>query len=136
VRSIILDSGALVALFDASDNHHAAMRAKLAKEAASVRLLTTWPCVTEATHILERVDFQLALLAFLRGGRCEVREFGAGDLDHFMNWIGKYRDRPMDFADASLLWLALEIGSAEILTTDRADFETYRLPGGKRFKLL
>ncbi len=101
-----------------------------------MRLLTTWPCVTDATHILERVDLQLALLAFLHGGRCEVRDFGADHLDRFITWIGKYRDRPMDFADASLLWLAVDIGCAEILTTDRADFETYRLPGGRRFKLL
>ena len=37
----------------------------------------------------------------------------------------KYLDRPMDFADASLVWVAEQTGVLEILTTDR-DFEIYR----------
>ena len=39
--------------------------------------------------------------------------------------IRKYLDRPMDFADASLVWVAEQTGVLEILTTDR-DFEIYR----------
>ena len=42
----------------------------------------------------------------------------------------------MDFADASLVWLAAETGVTAVLTIDRADFETYRLPRGRRFQLL
>jgi len=39
--------------------------------------------------------------------------------------MDKYADRPMDFADASLVWVAEQTGVLEILTTDR-DFEIYR----------
>jgi len=44
--------------------------------------------------------------------------------------------REMDFADASLYWLATETGVTEIMTTDVTDFSRYRLPGGRSFNLL
>ncbi len=136
MRSIIVDTGALVALFNPDDRYRPAITASLAREPASVVMLTTWPCVTEATHILPRVDQQLALLEFIRAGVCEVRPFAADDLQSFIEWIAKYRDHPMDFADASLVWLAAIAGVTAVLTTDRSDFERYRLPGGKRFEIL
>jgi predicted nucleic acid-binding protein len=135
VRSIVVDSGALVAMFDRSDRQHRPVTRAL-KAARHALLLTTWPCVTEATHLLERIDLQLALLTYIHRGFMAVSEFTAPDLEQFVAWMAKYRDRPMDFADASLVWLAAENGVSEILTTDRADFETYRLPRGRRFRLL
>ena len=45
----------------------------------------------------------------------------------------KYRDRPMDLADASLVVLARRLRVADILTIDRADFDVNRLPGNRRF---
>jgi predicted nucleic acid-binding protein len=135
VRSIVVDAGALVAMFDKSDRHHAPIT-KALKATGNALLLTTWPCVTEATHLLDRIDLQLALLTYIHRRFISVGEFTAADLEHFMTWMAKYCDRPMDFAGASLIWLAAEIGTTEILTTDRADFQTYRLPAGRRFRLL
>jgi len=122
-------------MFDKSDAHHARIATAL-KAAGRAALLTTWPCVTEATHLLERVDLQLGLLTYIHRGFVSVRAFAEADLEHFIAWIAKYRDHPMDFADASLVWLAAESGVTSILTTDRTDFETYRLPRGKRFRVL
>ena len=45
----------------------------------------------------------------------------------------KYADQPMDFADASVVLLAIRSGVREILTADRRDFAVYRLPGKARF---
>jgi predicted nucleic acid-binding protein len=47
--------------------------------------------------------------------------------------LDKYRDRPMDIADASLVALAERFGISEILTIDRADFAVHRLARGRRF---
>ena len=47
----------------------------------------------------------------------------------------KYRDRPMDLADASLVVLAEERGLKEIFTLARADFTMYRIHGRTRFRL-
>jgi predicted nucleic acid-binding protein len=48
----------------------------------------------------------------------------------------KYRDLPMDLADASLVILAEELGSGRILSTDARDFRTYRFKNRKPFKNL
>ncbi len=50
--------------------------------------------------------------------------------------MSKYADTPMDFADATLVLLAEEIGVTEILTLDRRGFSTYRTAKGKRFHLI
>src|SRR5450759_2452517 len=50
--------------------------------------------------------------------------------------IRKYADRKIDFADATLVWLANHTGMRDILTVDEADFSVYRLKGGKRFVLM
>jgi len=47
--------------------------------------------------------------------------------------IHKYADRPIDFADASLMVLAALQKMHSILSLD-ADFTVYRLPGKKRFR--
>jgi uncharacterized protein len=125
-------------MFDKDEEDHQRVAA-IIETAGRLPLLSTWPCVTEAAHILDRLDQQLALLAYIRRGGLLVRDFAATDLDRFMAWMQKYADRPMDFADASLVWLAAESGVTEVLTTDRDDFETYRVPAGKgskRFRLL
>jgi predicted nucleic acid-binding protein len=47
----------------------------------------------------------------------------------------KYRDRPMDLADASLVALAEERALRDILTLDHADFQIYRLQRRQTFRL-
>jgi predicted nucleic acid-binding protein len=48
----------------------------------------------------------------------------------------RYRDRPMDFADAMLVHLAHQRRISRVFTVDHDDFETYRLPGKKRFHIV
>jgi predicted nucleic acid-binding protein len=48
----------------------------------------------------------------------------------------KYADRPMDFADATLVRLAEREGLSTIFTIDHDDFETYRIDGRRRFRIL
>ena len=50
--------------------------------------------------------------------------------------MSKYSDTPMDFADATLVLLAEELGVTEILTLDRRGFSTYRTAKRKGFRLL
>jgi uncharacterized protein len=47
--------------------------------------------------------------------------------------MDKYADLPMDFCDASLVYLATSLKINRIATTDLRDFTVYRLPGNKRF---
>jgi predicted nucleic acid-binding protein len=49
--------------------------------------------------------------------------------------MDEYADGPMDFADATLVHLASRERLSTILTVDHDDFETYRLPGRKKFTI-
>jgi predicted nucleic acid-binding protein len=42
----------------------------------------------------------------------------------------------MDFADATLVWLAELVNTLDVMTIDRRDFRIYRLRGGKAFNLV
>lgn len=56
-----------------------------------------------------------------------------------VKWMQRYTERnkrEMDFADATLYWLAMESGITEIMTVDVNDFSRYRLPDGRAFALL
>jgi hypothetical protein len=47
-----------------------------------------------------------------------------------------YHDIPMDFADATLVALADELGLSSVFTLDRRAFATYRWRKTRRFKIL
>jgi len=50
--------------------------------------------------------------------------------------MSRYWDRPMDFADATLVYLAHREALSTVFTVDHADFETYRINGQRRFRVL
>jgi predicted nucleic acid-binding protein len=131
VRSIIVDTGPLVALFHARDRHHEAAKAVL--ESSPAVLVTTWPVITEACHFLGRAG-KRALLTFIRRGGLRLVSLSVEDVPGLDQLLERY-DR-MDFADATLVLVAGRTGITEIFTIDRRDFEAYRTSSGRRFKLL
>lgn len=48
----------------------------------------------------------------------------------------RYADRPMDAADATLVHLARREHLNTVFTVDYDDFETYRIDGRKRFRIV
>jgi predicted nucleic acid-binding protein len=50
--------------------------------------------------------------------------------------MARYADRPMDFADATLVHVAERENLRTILTVDHSDFETYRIGRGAKFRIL
>jgi len=52
------------------------------------------------------------------------------------NYIQKYADQDIDFADAALVWLATQTGQRSILSVDETGFQVYRLKGGHTFELI
>ena len=128
MRSILVDAGPLIALLDRSDKNHRGVKGSL--ERNRCRLLTTWPVLAEACHFLpERT--QIRFLRWAASGELSVAELHETALATIADWKEKYRDLPMDLADASLLWIAEQTGITEILTFDLRDFSAYRLPNGK-----
>ena len=139
MRSCLIDSGPLIALFAVDDHHHARFDA-LVKElsAGGLRLITTWPCIVESSYLLE-IPQRFEMLKWIELGGAVVYPFEPAHLGDIVRWMRRYSERgnrEMDLVDASLYWLAAETGLTEILTVDVSDFSRYRLPRGKAFTLL
>lgn len=134
MRSILVDTGAIIGLLNPADRFHARAQDFFAKLRASDRLMTTWPVITECTFALVRNRH--ALFEWMKLSGIEVVDFGVDDLDALQGWMEKYRDRDVDFADATLVWLAVARRTNLIATTDFNDFEVYRLPNRKAFNIL
>jgi predicted nucleic acid-binding protein len=139
VRNCLIDSGPLIALFAIDDDHHVPFDT-LVKElcVGGLRLISTWPCIVEASYLLD-IPHRFEMLRWVELGGAAVYPFEAAHLADFVRWMRRYSEahkRQMDLADASLYWLAAETGVTEILTVDVTDFSRFRLPGGKSFKLL
>jgi len=139
VRNVLIDAGPLIALFAIDDSYHVHYDSLVAESAADgLRLVTTWPCVTEASYILD-APLRFELLEWVERGGVQVFPFDASHLAIMLPWMRRYTERykrDMDLADASLLWLAHESGLREIMTVDVKDFARYRLPGREAFTIL
>ena len=131
MRSILVDAGPLIALFDKDDGHHAAIKRLLHDTAG--RLITTWPVVTETSHMLDfDARAQLDFYRWVAAGGVVVHEVPQEALGRIIELAEKYGDRPMDLADATLVVAAEALGTAEIVSIDR-DFEIYRIAGRGHF---
>ena len=133
MQNIVVDAGPLIALFRRRDRHH--LRVKRYLAVSSARLVTTLPVVTEVCHFLNSRG-KLAFLTWVRRGGLTIQAVGAEDFEQIGAIMERYQDRDIDFADASLIWLADRMNSTAVLTVDRRDFEVYRLSNGKAFQIV
>lgn len=133
MRSVVVDSGFLIGLFDEKDPLHARCRGFLRDYRG--RFLTTEAVLTESLALLT-VQQQLRCLDWLgdaaQAGLLVVDRMPI-DFRAVEKLAQKYSDQPMDFADASVVLLATRTGVKEILTADQRDFSVYRLGARTRF---
>ena len=134
VRNILVDTGAIVALIRERDPAHERVVALFASLRGTDQLITTWPVVTECAFVLEL--HRTAFFDWLFESRVEVVDFDLQAVRSMLEWMKGYRDRQIDFADATLVWLAAARNTDLIVTTDYRDFRTYRLPDRRSFRLL
>lgn len=131
MQRVIVDAGPLIGWFDASDAYHELVRGFL--DNYSGELLTTWPVLTEVSHLLpERLV--VSFVRWVGRGGVTVIDVPASALSGLADRIDKYADLPMDLADASLIWLAESLGLLEVLTIDRRDFGIYRTTRGQALR--
>lgn len=138
--NILLDTGFMVALLVKNDKYHSQAVAILGGVKASVNNYhTVWECLTEACHKLSN-DKRQALIKWLVAVDAKIHATKQEDLLKIADYMAKYanvsKGKGADLADVSLVLLADKIKTVNILTVDRADFETYRTLSGKPFKRL
>ncbi|HVF61385.1 MAG TPA: PIN domain-containing protein [Thermoanaerobaculia bacterium] len=130
----LVDTGALVALLDRDDRWH--RRCAEAFSALHLPLATSAAVLTELFHFLGGAHEHAAAWTLIRSSAIVVLPIGDDDLPDLEALMHRYRDRPMDFADATLVHLARREDLATIFTVDHDDFETYRIDGKRRFRIV
>src|SRR5438552_7565552 len=132
---ILVDAGPLVAVVDASDQHH--RRCVAALRSIREPLATVWPAITEAMYLLLDVPKgQAAVWEMLERRVVRILPLDTDDIPRIRELMAKYGDRPMDLADAALVHVAERDGLHSVFTVDEADFRVYRLRGRKPFRLV
>jgi predicted nucleic acid-binding protein len=133
---ILTDAGPLVALVDRGEPDHDTCVACL--PTLTGPMVTTWPAFTEAMYLLGEAGgwrAQETLWSILQQGDLEIAFQSSDDYERMRVLMQKYRDLPMDLADASLVRLAEERRVRDIFTLDERDFRIYRIHGRQSFQL-
>ena len=134
-KELIIDSGFLIAILSKTDQFHE-KALKLRKSINNRKWITTWPVLTEVCHLLMMSKASHAISQILQmyeSGGYEIFSISKNHIPQLLKFIEKYKDLPMDLADASLVILAEELGHGDIVSTDNRDFETYKWKNHKPF---
>jgi uncharacterized protein len=130
---ILVDAGPLVALVDASHEHHARCVSALKEVAEPIG--TVWPAVTEALELLaEAPTGQQAVLEMLRRGAVRLLPLGEEDVAPLQELMARHR--PMTLAHAALVRVAQRDGLDRVFTLDRRVFETCRAAKRRAFRVI
>ncbi len=131
----LIDTGAILALLDRTDRWHRLcvdtfQRLRLPLATSEAVLTELFHLVGDSRHEME------AAWRLVRSGAIVLAPIDDSELSHIQVLMSRYADRPMDFADATLVYLAKREALSTIFTVDHADFTTYRIEGRRRFRVL
>jgi predicted nucleic acid-binding protein len=134
LKPVLLDTGFIVALLDRSENFHKAC-ARAVREVRAP-LVTCEAVITESCYLLRNLSgASEAVIENVAAGIFEVPFQLSRDTAGVKQVLRKYEDRKIDLADACLIRLADQFGTADILTLDQ-DFAVYRWGKNKPFRVL
>ena len=134
MKPVLLDTGVIVALLDRSEKFHQAC-AKAVRD-LEAPLVTCEAVIAESCYLLRNLPgAPEAVIENVVAGIFQVPFQLSREAVGVKQVLRKYRDRRIDLADACLIRLADEFGTADILTLDK-DFGIYRWGKNKSFRLL
>lgn len=122
----IADSGLLIALLDRLDDFHSwAVRVIEAEEPP---FLVCEAVCAEVAAVLGTPD---PLLQMLERGDLQLAFSLEDEIPAIRKLTSKYRDQPMDLADACVVRMSELYPVSQVFTVDREDFTVYRRLGTK-----
>jgi uncharacterized protein len=130
----LIDTGAILAFLNRHDRWHETCLKTFAT--LTFPLATSAAVLTEVFHLLPGTWDMSRTWAFLKSGAVTVLPITDDDLPEIEALMDRYQDRPLDFADATLVHLARREALTTIFTIDHDDFETYRIEGKRRFRIV
>lgn len=132
VPRVLLDTGPLVALFRRNDASHRRASVWFARNRAD--LVTTHAVLTEAWHLIN--PFARGKLMAFAAEALIVPDLPGDAVPRLARLLAAYADTPMDYADATLVLLAHEVGELRVATIDAGDFGVYRTEGKKALRVV
>ncbi|MDR0486165.1 MAG: PIN domain-containing protein, partial [Elusimicrobiota bacterium] len=130
-NTVLVDAGPLIALFDKSDKYHILVKDFISK--TPYKFISTEAVITEVSYMLNfSVEAQIDFFKWVIDRGVILCGISQNDLGSVIDYMRKYADLPMDFADASLIIAAQKLGLQTIISLD-SDFNVYRLPS--KFKI-
>ncbi len=131
---VLVDSGPLVAYLDKSDQFHAWAVERFRELPAP--FLVPEAVISETCFLLAEIPRAVAMIGeYLRSGAMILAPVGGGAQARIFALMEKYRQVPMSYADACILWLAETHAGSRVLTLD-SDFGVYRLDRSRRVPLV
>lgn len=133
----LTDTGPLIALLDKSQGaqYERCQNALLSLSSPMVATREVW---TESMYLLGRemsYPGQQALWRLRSSGLLTLHQSSEAELERMEILMHKYRDAPMDIADASLVVAAETLGLRRVFTLDR-HFYAYRLADSSAFEVI
>jgi predicted nucleic acid-binding protein len=135
--TVIADTGAIYALYDADDLHHQAMRTFVEAETRS--LVIPSPVLPEVDYLLREylgVDAELDFVDSLISGAFSVELVTAQDLKRCRELINQYRALDLGLVDSAVIAIAERLSATKILTVDLRDFRAVKPRHIAAFQLL
>jgi predicted nucleic acid-binding protein len=133
--NVLVDTGALLALFRENDAWHARTREWLASTRHA--MVTPFPVVQETAFMFGTAHGPEAEAAFVRSAaEFSIEQLEAADLLRAAELVETYNDFPLGFVDASIVAIAERLDIRDLLTTDRRHFGVIRPAHCERLRLL
>ena len=133
---ILVDAGPLIALIDKGEQDHSVCLTRLST--LSGPMIATWPVFTEAHYLLGNAGgwiAQDALWKIIERGDLQLMELDEALRKRTRALLAKYRDVPMELADASLVAVAELLNLKRIFSLD-SDFHIYRFKDKHAFEVI
>ena len=134
---ILLDTSGLLSALFPDQRHH---------EACATALLGADPPFVVSPFVLAEIDYLIAKYAdvqaeidFLKdvaAGAYVIASFGGSDVSQAVRVVERYRDLDVGLTDASIVILAEQYGTTDVLTLDERHFRSLRTENGRPFRLL
>jgi len=130
----LIDTGAILALLDRTDRWHDVCVNTFQR--LRLPLVTSEAVLAELFHLVGDSRHQMETAwKFMRSGAVRLAVIEDSELPEIQTLMLRYWDCRMDFADATLVYLASREGLSTVFTVDHTDFNTYRIEGRKRFRI-
>ncbi len=132
---VIMDTGPWVALIDRSEKRHKECVEWLRNFKGN--FLSSEAVLTEVLYLLNfSPRAQSAAIDFVLNGAIILVPSSLESLKRTKGLMEKYKDIPMDYADATLVSIAEDLSITHVATFDKKDFGIYRFSPKQSFVVL